>query len=128
MLFDDKWGTRVAADGHAQVPHTLVRNQGRLDLSDGEMCTLIALIDAWWGLNQLPFLSTATLAKRRGVSQRTIERQLNSLLKKGLISKASRQGVRDAYVFDGLKAELEKLAAERAGEAPQQIVEAVTAE
>lgn len=103
----------MAADGHAQIPHALVRNQEKLDLPDGEFCTLIALLDAWWGIDQLPFMSTATLAKRRNVTQRTIERQLNSLIERGLIKKVQRKGVAARYRFDGLREKLEELARER---------------
>lgn len=118
-LYEQKWGSVVAADGHAQVPHGLLRNQGRLKLSDGELCTLIALIDSWWDIDQLPFMSTATLAKRRNTTQRTIERQLKALLAKGFVEHVERRGVANKYTFVGLKRKLEELAQERAAHASQ---------
>ena len=103
----DKWGQPVAERGFAQVPNYLLLLNQFLDperrLSSVELLILIQLVGTWWKKTELPFPSMSTLATRCGVSDRQIQRAVNNLEKKGLITKTRRRyesGLRATNAYD----------------------------
>lgn len=91
----DKWGEAVAARGFAQVPNYLLLLNRFLDegsrLSPVENLVLIQLVGTWWKKEEKPFPSIKTLAVRCGVSDRQMQRSINSLVSKGLLVRVKRR-------------------------------------
>jgi DNA-binding transcriptional ArsR family regulator len=80
----EKWGEALAG-GFVVIPSALLRYQSELKLDNGEMLVLMNLFMHWWKANDLPFPHTSTLAKRMGVTRRTVQRHVESLERKELI-------------------------------------------
>ncbi len=87
----DKWGQAVAERGFSQVPNYLVLINQFVDQEDRlppiEMIALIQLVSVWWKKDEAPFPSLKTLANRSGVSERQMQRAINSLEAKNLIKR-----------------------------------------
>jgi predicted transcriptional regulator len=108
-----KWGDAVLA-GYQILPDALVRGQHLLKLSATDMVVIANLNQAWWFEERLPYLQPHTIAKRMGVSERSVQRSLSRLRKKGLLQQI-RQALPDGSVhyyhdLSGLKHELIQLA------------------
>lgn len=82
----DKWGEAMAG-GYQIVPNQLLRLQRKLGLSSPQVVILLNLSMHWWKKKDLPFAGPSIIAKRMGVSQRTVERQLKELCDMGLVEK-----------------------------------------
>src|ERR1700722_12793472 len=107
-----KWGDAARA-GFQIVPNVLFRAQQYLELDSAEVVVLLNLALHWWAADSLPFPSPAIIAKRMGVSKRTIERRLEALEKKGFIKRlAATEELQRRYELSGLVEKLER-AAER---------------
>lgn len=101
----DKWGTRVAERGFAQIPNYLVQiNQflGEDRLSPIELLVLLQLVATWWRKDELPFPSVSTLAARVGVSSRQVQRALNRLEELELLTRVKRRtrGIISSNAYD----------------------------
>jgi|GEM_PF-1236915 len=110
----EKWGEALNG-GFLVIPSALLRHQYQLSLECGETLVLLNLLMSWWKSDDLPFPQTSTLAKRMGVSRRTVQRHIESLEGKGLIRRiwnSARQADRRAtarYDLSGIVAELKRL-------------------
>jgi DNA-binding HxlR family transcriptional regulator len=80
----EKWG-KALSGGFVVIPSALLRYQGELELDSGEMLVLMNLLMHWWRAEDLPFPHTSTIAKRMGVTRRTVQRHVESLERKELI-------------------------------------------
>lgn len=85
----DKWGISAQL-GFQQIPNILFKNQAKLGLSAIELVVLLNVTLHWWEKNYLPSPRTSVIAKRIGVSRRTIERNIKSLEEKGFIRRRPR--------------------------------------
>lgn len=109
-----KWGEALNG-GFVVVPTALFRHQAELKLSDGEVVVLINLLMSWWETDDLPFPRTATLAKRMGITTRSVQRHIENLEQKRLIqriwdrSAGKSKGVVVRYDLGGIVAELKRL-------------------
>ena len=74
----DKWGY-AAYSGYQAVPHDLFKFQAELDLSNGELVTLLNILDFWWEADNRPFPGVAALAKRMNTNPRSVQRHLKTL-------------------------------------------------
>lgn len=101
--------------GFVVVPSALLRYQEKLKLEDGEVVVLMNLIMAWWETDKLPYPRTSTIAKRMGVSSRTVQRHIERLEAKGLIQRERGTTNNEAslsvtkYDLSGIVAELKRL-------------------
>ena len=107
----DKWGTAGRA-GYQIVPNVLIRAQRHLGLDATDLVVLLNLTLHWWGAQSHPFPSASIIAKRMGVSRRTVERRLGGLEKKGFIKKLlpSDGTMRRRYDLSGMVKKLEPAA------------------
>lgn len=80
----DRWG-ETWVGGFVAFPVALMKHQHALGLDAGAMVVALNILAAWWYRDRLPFLSTHTLAKRTGVSTRTVQRHLEELERLELI-------------------------------------------
>ena len=81
-----KWGPAAQA-GWQALPNVLMKNQGRLGLSATELVVLINLLSFWWYVDELPYPRVSTIANRMKVTTRTVQRALQHLARKGLVTK-----------------------------------------
>jgi hypothetical protein len=59
------------------VPDLLLKNQKTLGLNATEMVVLLNVLMHWWHRDQKPFPRSTTIAKRMGITVRTVQRALN---------------------------------------------------
>lgn len=107
----DKWGKALDM-GFVVIPNALLRCQYSLAIGDGELVVLMNLMMSWWKVGENPFPRAETMAKRMGVSDRTVQRHLGRLEKKGLIKrirKPDRRNEHQAAVEYDLGGIVEKL-------------------
>ncbi|MGF6988761.1 hypothetical protein F0160_36865 [Paraburkholderia sp. JPY303] len=71
--------------GFTVVPAILLRDQHALRLNDGEMLVAMHLLLAWWEKDRLPYTRPATIARRMGVTARTVQRHMKGLEEKKLL-------------------------------------------
>lgn len=69
------------------VPHALLINQSKLELTNAELVTLLNILAHWFNAYDYPFPSANAIAKRMGIDRRTVERNIKSLLDKGFLTK-----------------------------------------
>lgn len=110
-----KWGDGLR-QGWTAVP-TLMLDLPKLDLRPLTFSVLVQLVSFWWSHDQRPFPSRALLARRLGVSVRSIHRALDELEDRGLIERLKRHrndGGRASTEYDlsGLVEQLAQLADE----------------
>lgn len=67
------------------VPMDLLRHQGDLGLSSSDLVLIVNLAAHRWKSGQVVYPSNATLAKRTGMSEQTIQRILKRLQDAGLL-------------------------------------------
>jgi hypothetical protein len=85
-----KWGTAIDA-GFQQVPDVLIRTQSQIGLSPLDLAILLNLTMHWWDKDNLPWPRPSVIAKRIGVSTRTIERRIAKMTDDGLIRRLPRE-------------------------------------
>jgi predicted transcriptional regulator len=109
----EKWGVALNA-GFQLVPDALIKHQDRLGLSPTDLVVLLNLMSSWWYRERLPFIASRTIAKRVGVSPRTVQRSIALLKEKNLIRSVSVRTdsgeERTGYDLDGLVEVLKNLA------------------
>ncbi|MHC6158230.1 helix-turn-helix domain-containing protein [Bradyrhizobium elkanii] len=77
----------VAAAGYQPLPDVLLFHQSELGLNSEELNVALHILAHWYAPERLPFPSAKTIARRMGVGERTVERYLTSLRKKGFLVK-----------------------------------------
>ena len=98
-----KWGSAVEGGGltgFLALPEVLIRSQKRLQLTSTEMMVLINILMHWWYADVKPFPGNYAIANRMGVSRRTVQRAVKSMVKKGLISTAPMIATEDDRTAD----------------------------
>lgn len=79
-----KYG-EVSIAGFQAVPDLLLKNQATLGLSTTDLVVLLNVLMHWWYPTQKPFPRSTTIAKRMGVSQRTVQRSLIQMESLGML-------------------------------------------
>ena len=108
-----KWGDALIA-GFQVMPDALIRGQHLLKLNATDMVVIANLNQAWWFEQNMPFLQPNTIAKRMGVSERSVQRSLSRLRKLGYLDQV-RQRLNDGTVryyhdLSGFRAHVAELA------------------
>jgi DNA-binding transcriptional ArsR family regulator len=108
-----KWGDAILA-GYQILPDALLRGQHLLKLTATDVVVIANLNQAWWFEDRLPYLQPHTIAKRMGVSERSVQRSLSRLRQKKLVRQVRERqedgSVRYYHDLAGLKAQLHLLA------------------
>jgi DNA-binding transcriptional ArsR family regulator len=108
-----KWGDAIKA-GYQVLPDALLRAQHLLKLTATDVVVIANLNQAWWYSDRLPYLQPHTIAKRMGVSERSVQRSLSRLREKKLLRQVRERqedgSVRYYHDLAGLRAHLEQLA------------------
>jgi hypothetical protein len=95
----DKWGI-VSDPGFLTVPYVLILHQMALGLSSENLNVLLNVIAHWHAKGRMPYPHSATIAKRMGASQRTVQRSLSWLCKNGFMAKAPKRRRSDTQAYD----------------------------
>jgi predicted transcriptional regulator len=105
----EKWqGAVTKGSGFVAIPMALLRLQTKLKLSQTDMMVLINLLAHWWDPARAVFPRSSTIAKRLGVTKRTVQRSTQKLLDSGLIVREFLDDGKRVFYFDPLATRLAK--------------------
>jgi predicted transcriptional regulator len=108
-----KWGDAVKA-GFQVLPDALIRGQHLLKLNAIDVVVIANLNQVWWFEDRRPYLQPRTIARRMGVLERSAQRSLSRLRRKGYLQQVRERQedgtVRYYHDLAGLRTELERLA------------------
>jgi hypothetical protein len=122
---ETKWGAAISGgpNGYQLVPDVLLRKQTDLKLDATDIVILLNICMHWWESepSKMPHPRPVTIAKRMGISTRTVERHIARLGDLGLMEWMSQEPRADApsvrrFDLEGLRSTLERLAYESSGE------------
>lgn len=106
----DRWGDGLGG-GFVVIPSVLLQHQQELGLDCEEVVVLTNLLAHWYYDDRMPYPRTETIAKRAGISRRTVQRRLKQLEAKGFVKRQVVTGedqVRTLTLYD-LRGTVEKL-------------------
>ncbi|WOH71127.1 helix-turn-helix domain-containing protein [Bradyrhizobium sp. NDS-1] len=95
----DRWGI-VADPGYLALPFVILLFQGKLGLRPDDLNVLMNYLAHWHAADRMPFPHSITIAKRMGVSPRTVQRSLSRLQKGGFIRKMKKRHPKDPVAYD----------------------------
>ncbi len=108
-----KWGD-VSRAGYQVIPDALFIKQHELGLDQTDVVVLLNLTSYWWYRDLPPFPRTNVIAKRMGVTARTVQRVLRKLEEMQYIRRDNYTdedgSTLPAVYLDGLVKKLESLA------------------
>jgi len=114
-----RWGSEVIDGiGFTAIPSIILERQEALGLEPVDLNIILQLVFHWRERQRLPFPSKATLAKRMGVSARTVQRRIAALEAIGFVQRRERKnrhGGNDSneYSLEGLIEKTKPFAEER---------------
>lgn len=92
------WGEAINdRSGFVAIPMSLLRLQAELEISPTDFGVLINLLAHRWRMGEVVFPRTTIIAKRMGVTSRTVQRSTHRLFKQGYISKVKTTNGMQAY-------------------------------
>ncbi len=108
-----RWGEAMTG-GYQVIPNLVFLLQNKLHLSSHQLVIVLNLSMHWWKKSDLPFVRPSTMAKRMGISRRTVERQLKALCDMGLVQKKwlpenAKTTATIGYDLTGLVARIERM-------------------
>ncbi|MCK1478053.1 helix-turn-helix domain-containing protein [Bradyrhizobium sp. 197] len=95
----DKWDY-VIDPGFAAVPYVLLFHQHALRLTSEHLNVLLNVLAHWHANGRMAFPHSHTIAKRMGISQRSVQRSLSWLIKNEFITKAERKAGESPKGYD----------------------------
>jgi DNA-binding MarR family transcriptional regulator len=95
--FTSKWSSEIGQFNFTQVPNILLACQGHLNITDGELLTLIHLQSFRFRADSVVFPSISTLAKFSHKHFTTVQKRLRVLEEKGFIERKHIQGTSNRY-------------------------------
>ncbi|MBJ5579807.1 helix-turn-helix domain-containing protein, partial [Salmonella enterica subsp. enterica serovar Derby] len=101
------------------IPTSFLFLQAELSITPLVFNILINLVSRWWETKEHPYPSQESLAKRMGVSKRSIQREVTNLVELGLITKQANKASsakykgRNTYDLTGLVERLNEMAPEK---------------
>jgi DNA-binding MarR family transcriptional regulator len=109
-----KWGNEVFEAGYQIFPDVLLRCQRFLELEAMDLLILLNITMHWWDYHDLPYPRPSTIAKRIGVSTRTVERRIAVMQARGLLVRLPSENLKGRtvrrYDLSGLVEKLRKYA------------------
>jgi DNA-binding MarR family transcriptional regulator len=100
----------VAAAGYQPLPDVLIFHQADIGLTSEELNVVLHILAHWYAPERLSFPTAKTIARRMGCSERTVERYLTSLRKKGhLVKYPTPKGMRWRRKYHDLSPLIERL-------------------
>ena len=99
--------------GWTPLPDVLIFNQNKLKLGSEDLNVLLNMMAHYYTADEMPFVRPTVIAKRMGVSARTVQRSIARLRKLELVNKSMISGGRVVHDLSPLIKKLQPLAAER---------------
>lgn len=93
----DRYGD-VSAAGFQPLPDVLLFHQAELGLRSEDLNVLLNILAHWYHPGSMPYLRTSTIAKRMGVSSRSVQRSLQRLREQKLLARG--EDTREGERFD----------------------------
>ena len=114
---EKKFGKAVMSHGWYIAPAMLLRAQARLNVNSTQMVVLLQLLDFWWRHDSSAHPSMGTIAERINLTTKQVQRTVDALVKKGLITKINRRlpgrgKTSNQYKFEGLIKKLQVIEAD----------------
>lgn len=111
---EKKFGHAVMSHGQYIVPALMLRAQARLNVNSTQMVVLLQLLDFWWTKDSSAHPSIKTIAERIDLTTKQVQRTVDALVEKGLITKINRSlpgrgKTSNEYKFDGLIKKLQAI-------------------
>ena len=104
------WGAAISENsGFVAIPMSLLRMQSELAITPTDFGVLVNLLAHRWKAGDVVFPRTTTIAKRMGVTSRTVQRSTRRLAKQGYISKVKTTNGMQAYDIAPLTEKLVRL-------------------
>jgi predicted transcriptional regulator len=94
---EEKWGNDSMSMGWTAIPTLLLFLQSDLKISPLGLNIILNLVSHWWDSEENPYPSQESLAKRMGVSKRSVQREVANLVSLGLIEKRSTKASDNKY-------------------------------
>ena len=107
--FSAKWPPELAADGFTIIPNVLIRNKGKLGITDQEFAIIISLALFKWDKRN-PYPAVSTLCDYIGKGDTAVRNSLRSLEDKRLIDRIPRNNQTNEYDFNPLTEKLKSYA------------------
>lgn len=85
------WGKKVLRHGYTAIPSILIRSQARLGLNSLQMNILMQLLDYLIDPGRMPFPTKKELAKRIGITDKTIQLNIRKLESAGFLDRETRR-------------------------------------
>lgn len=103
LTLKEKWQGAVSEkSGFVAIPMALLRLQTALKLSPTDMVVLTNLLAHWWDPAKAVFPRSSTIARRMGVTKRTVQRSTHKMIQAGLIERSFLEDGKRAFHFDAL--------------------------
>ena len=96
-----KWDY-VTDPGFLTIPYVLLLHQADLKISSEHLNVLLNVIAHWHSNGRMPYPRTTTIAKRMGISPRSVQRSLSWLIKNGFLAKVPRASRDDPQQYNML--------------------------
>lgn len=94
-----KWG--IASDpGFLTLPYVVMLHQARLGLTSEMLNVLLNILAHWHAAGRMPYPHSNTIAKRMGVSTRSVQRAIAQLIEQGFMAKVPRKKRTDPQAYD----------------------------
>ncbi|HEY4374864.1 MAG TPA: helix-turn-helix domain-containing protein [Burkholderiales bacterium] len=90
-----RWGERIFSQGFTAVPNVLLDGMGALDLTPTDLTVLTHLLKFWWTADEMPFPSKRRLAQDIGCGEKTIQKTIARLEKRGAVKRIMRKRASD---------------------------------
>lgn len=90
-----KWGQKIFCLGFTAVPNALLDRMAAFDLTTTDLTVLIHLLKFWWTADEMPFPSKRLLAQDIGCSEKTIQKTIARLEKRGAVKRIARKRASD---------------------------------
>jgi hypothetical protein len=96
-----KWDY-VTDPGFLTLPYVLLLHQADLKISSEHLNVLLNVIAHWHSNGRMPYPRTTTIAKRMGISPRSVQRSLSWLIRNEFLAKAPRASRDDPQQYNML--------------------------
>jgi len=115
------WGKAIMSHGYTAVPSIMVRAQSRLGINPTQFSILVQLLEYWRSPECRPFPTKKDIAGRLGLDEKTIQINIRTLEKAGLVQREQRKTAAgywssNVYYLDGLIEKIRKMEPEFAEE------------
>lgn len=82
---EKKWGEKTLSHGWTALPILILEKQHQLKISPNSLNILLHLLSLWWDKDDYPYPSQIAIAKKIGLSPRTVQREIAKMRTSGIL-------------------------------------------